>query len=69
MAKSCGYRYVARVDQVEGLHDALVECDIGHGPHLILVKASIAPVEGIPRVSYSPTDIRDRFRDSIQRGD
>ena len=69
VAKSCGYRYVARVDQVEGLHDALVECDIGHGPHLILVKASIAPVEGIPRVSYSPTDIRDRFRDSIQRGD
>ena len=69
VAKSCGYRYVARVDHVEALHDALVECDRGHGPHLILVKAGIAPVEGIPRVSHSPTDIRDRFRDSIQRAD
>ena len=67
VAKSCGYRRVARVDEVEGLQHALLECDEGHGPYLILVKAGIAPVNGIPRVSHSPTDIRDMFRDSIQR--
>ena len=68
VAKSCGYRRVARVDAVEGLHRALFECDLGNGPYLILAKVGIAPVKGIPRVSHSPTDIRDRVRDSIQRG-
>ena len=68
MATSCGYRRVARVDEVEGLHQALLECDLGNGPYLILAKVGIAPIKGIPRVSHSPTDIRDRFRDSIQRG-
>ena len=29
---------------------------------LIMVKAGTAPGEGMPRVSDSPTDIRDRFR-------
>jgi phosphonopyruvate decarboxylase len=68
VAKSCGYRRVARVDAVKGLHRALFECDLGNGPYLILAKVGIAPVKGIPRVSHSPTDIRDRVRDSIQRG-
>ena len=69
VAESCGYRHVARVHEVEGLQRALFECDTAHGPHMILVKADIAPVKDIPRVSHSPTDIRDRFRDSMQRGD
>ena len=68
VAKSCGYRRVAWVDAVEGLHRALFECDLGNGPYMILAKVGIAPVKGIPRVSHSPTDIRDRVRDSIQRG-
>jgi hypothetical protein len=51
---------------MEGLEGALSECDAGPGPHLILVKAGIAPVKGIPRVSHSPTEIRDRFKESIQ---
>ena len=69
VGKSCGYRHVVRVDDMEGLEFALLACDAGHGPHLILVKAGIAPVKGIPRVSHSPTDIRDRFRSRIQRRD
>ena len=68
VAKSCGYARVARVDGTEGLGQALLECTLGEGPFLILVKVGIAPIEGIPRVSHSPTDIRDRFRDSLQRG-
>ena len=66
---SCGYSHVARVEDLEGLQGALSECASLQGPHLILVKAGIAPVKGIPRVSHSPTDIRDRFRSSIQKGD
>ena len=69
VGKSCGYKHVARVDDIEGLQNALLDCGMGHGPYMILVKAAIAPVDDIPRVSHSPTEIRDRFRGSIQRGD
>jgi hypothetical protein len=34
----------------------------------MLVKVGIAPVKGIPRVSHSPPEIRDRFKKSVQRG-
>ena len=69
VGKSCGYQHVVRVDDIEGLEFALLACDAGPGPHLILIKAGIAPVKGISRVSHSPTDIRDRFRSCIQRRD
>ena len=69
VAKSCGYRQVARVDDIEDLEDALLGVAGVPGPHLILVKAGIAPVEGIPRVSHPPTEIRDRFRSNVQRKD
>ena len=66
VGKSCGYGHVARADEIEGLEGALLACESRRGPHLILVKAGIAPVEGIPRVSHAPTDIRDRFGSCIQ---
>ena len=69
VAKSCGYQRVARVEDIEDLKSALIDCDKGPGPQLILVKAAIAPVKDIPRVSHSPTDIRDRFRCFVQRSD
>ena len=69
VAKSCGYRQVARVDGIAGLEGALLGVDGTLGPHMVLVKAGIAPVEGIPRVSLPPTEIRDRFRSSVQRRD
>ena len=69
VGRSCGYRHAARVDDIEGLQNALLDCAMGHGPRMVVVKAGIAPVPGIPRVSHSPTDIRDRFRRSVQGGD
>ena len=66
VGKACRYQHVVRADDIESLESALSDCDTGRGPHLILVKVGIAPVEGIPRVSHSPTDIRDRFRSCIQ---
>ena len=67
VAKSCGYPRVARVDGSEDLDRALLRCVLGDGPFLILVKVGISPIEGIPRVPHSPTDIRDRFMNFIQR--
>jgi thiamine pyrophosphate-dependent acetolactate synthase large subunit-like protein len=69
VAKSCGYQRVARVENIEDLTGALLECDSGPGPQLILVKAAVAPVEDIPRVSHSPADIRDRFKSAVRAVD
>ena len=69
VGRSCGYKHVARVDEMVGLQNALLDCDMGYGPTMVLVKAGIAPVRGIPRVSHSPTAVRDRFRHSIRGGD
>ena len=66
VAKSSGYTQVSRVDEIKGLEGALNECSSGPGPHLILVKAAVAPVPGIPRVSHSPTEIRDRFAGGVR---
>ena len=69
VGKSCGYSHVSRVDDVEGLEGVLGDCDTMPGPHLILVKVNIAPVEGIPRVSHLPTNIRDRFKAEVRPED
>ena len=62
VARSCGYRRVVRADDIDRLENALRECGSGNGP-----KVGIAPLKGIPRVSHSPTDIKDRFREWVQR--
>ena len=69
IGESCGYQRSVRVDDAEDLEGALQECQNGEGPHLILVKAGLAPVPGIPRVSHPPTDIRDRFKSSVHGKD
>jgi phosphonopyruvate decarboxylase len=66
IGRSCGYAHVVRVDDIEGLEGALRDNETVPGPHLIMAKVGIAPVEGIPRVSHIPTEIRDRFKANIQ---
>ena len=68
IAKSSGYPHVARAEDLEALEVALSELGAVDGPHLILVKAGIAPVEDIPRIPHTPTEIRDRFKDEILPG-
>ena len=65
IAKASGYKAVTQVADSTALEAALKDCDGRTGPQLILVKVSIAPVEGLPRVSHTPTEIRDRFRNQI----
>ena len=68
IAKSSGYPHVARAEDIETLEDALSDCETNPGPHMILVKAGIAPVDGIPRIPHPPTEIRDRFKDQVFPG-
>ena len=65
-AASAGYPWTRRVRELEELESALIQVLSGGQLSLILVKASIAPMEGIPRVSHTPTEIRDRFRGAVQ---
>ena len=67
IAKISGYPHVARAEHIEALEDALSDCATNPGPHLVLVKAGIAPVEGIPRIPHPPTEIRDRFKGQVLR--
>ncbi|MBO19195.1 MAG: hypothetical protein FI717_05340 [SAR202 cluster bacterium] len=65
-AKTFGYPSAHRVEDLEGLESALFEVTNSNQLGLVLVKCAIAPVEGIPRVSHSPTEIRDRFKAAVQ---
>jgi thiamine pyrophosphate-dependent acetolactate synthase large subunit-like protein len=66
VARSCGYKHVTRLDDLEALQAAFPACLTRSGPSLLLIKAAIAPVEGIPRVSHTPREIRDRFRSMLR---
>ena len=65
-AGAAGYPWVRRVQDLEELESALLEALSGRRLSLILAKCAIAPIEGIPRISHTPTMIRDRFRAAVQ---
>lgn len=66
VAEHCGYPQVHRVTTPYEFEKALPACAADAGPHLVLVKVAMAPVEGMPRVSHPPTAIRDRFKTHLQ---
>ena len=66
IADSCGYQHVARVEDGENLAGALAECATAPSPHFILAKVGVASLDEIPRVSHSPTGIRDRFKSAVR---
>ena len=57
-------RRMLKCDDRDGLVGALMAFEGIVGPRLILVKCSIVRDRGIPRVSHSPTEIRDRFKNA-----
>ena len=67
IARASGYRSVSEADDVQGVRESLSALDAAPGPHFLLVKVDIAPVVGIPRVSYAPEEIRDRLRAHLAR--
>ena len=65
-AGAAGYPWTRQVQDIEELESALTEAKKSGKLSLILVKCGIAPIEGIPRVSHTPEEIRDRFRAAVQ---
>lgn len=66
VARSSGYRNVLVAEDDLSLANALCECEKNAGLTLLLVKASIEPVEGIPRVSHEPVHIKKNFKGHIK---
>ena len=65
IGKASGYSTIQQAEDRHQLDEALLALGRKPGPHLIVVKVGIAPVDGISRVSHTPEEIRDRFRDRI----
>jgi phosphonopyruvate decarboxylase len=63
-----GYCGSVEVDDLDSLRRALAAFDAKNGPRLIVMKVGIVSIEGIPRVSYSPPQIRDRFKSQVLVG-
>ncbi len=64
-AGAAGFPWTRRVEDLEELQAAMNEATAGGQLSLILVKAGIAPLGGIPRVSHTPEEIRDRFKGAV----
>ena len=67
IAQASGYPTVTQIEEAPALVSALAACAVEPGPHFLLVKCAIAPVENIPRVSHPPTAIRDRIREHVAK--
>jgi phosphonopyruvate decarboxylase len=64
VAAASGYRTVSAVAGA-GDTEAAVRAALGaDGPHFVLVKTTAAEAD-VPRIPYSPAEIRDRFRASL----
>ncbi len=64
VAAACGYARAESVDSAAGVDRALRGALAGDGPSFILVRVS-AEERPVPRIPYSPEEIRDRFRRAI----
>jgi len=65
VAAAAGYRTVAAVTAAAQT-EAAVRAALGaDGPHFVLVKTTAEEAD-VPRIPYSPAEIRDRFRASLE---
>ncbi|MEE2880994.1 MAG: thiamine pyrophosphate-dependent enzyme [Chloroflexota bacterium] len=65
IARSSGYPSVNKVTNIESLELAISEIGSSMGPILNLVKCGTGPVAGIPRVTLTPEEIRNRFKSAL----
>ncbi len=63
VAAAAGYRAVA-VTAAADVQDAIRTALAGDGPHFVLVKTTPEEAD-VPRIPYTPAEIRDRFRASL----
>jgi len=64
VAAAAGYRTVHAVTAATDVEDAMRAALGGPGPHFVLVKTTAEEAD-VPRIPYSPAEIRDRFRASL----
>jgi phosphonopyruvate decarboxylase len=64
VAAAAGYRAVSAVTAAADIEDAMRAALDGAGPHFVLVKTTAEEAD-VPRIPYSPAEIRDRFRASF----
>jgi len=64
VAAAAGYRTAVAVTAAADVEDAIRASLDGAGPHFVLVKTTAEEAD-VPRIPYSPAEIRDRFRASI----
>jgi thiamine pyrophosphate-dependent acetolactate synthase large subunit-like protein len=65
IAQASGYRTVVTANGPESLDRALDEVLTTEGPSLLHVRINISQVDDIPRVSHTPTELRDRFQKEV----
>jgi thiamine pyrophosphate-dependent acetolactate synthase large subunit-like protein len=66
LASAAGYRTSAAVTEPREIEAALQGALGGDGPHFVLVKVNAQEAD-VPRIPYTPAQIRDRFRASVAR--
>ena len=65
LAEAAGYQTVAAVTDADEITQAVRTALDGDGPHFILAKVTADEAE-VPRIPYTPHQLRDRFRASIR---
>jgi sulfopyruvate decarboxylase subunit beta len=65
MAEAAGYRTVAGVTEADEITETVRTALDSEGPHFILAKVTAEEAE-VPRIPYTPHQLRDRFRASVR---
>jgi len=69
LALAGGYHVSERIHSIEELDHALYEYHNVVGPILLLIECSQESSSGIPRVTHTPIEIRDMFREAFNQID
>ena len=64
VAAAAGYRSWVAVTEAGDVEHAVKQALAGDGPHFVLAKVTAEEAE-VPRIPFSPAEIRDRFRGSV----
>jgi phosphonopyruvate decarboxylase len=66
VAAAAGYRSSVAVTETTAVERAVQRALDGDGPHFVLAKVTTEEAD-VPRIPFSPAEIRDRFRASLAR--
>jgi phosphonopyruvate decarboxylase len=64
VAAAAGYRSAVAVTEAGDVERAVQQALVNDGPHFVLAKVTAEEAD-VPRIPFSPAEIRDRFRGSV----